>query len=98
MARLGTAHQFAPKGTTKTTLGQYMREVSVMATGTVELRVQLNEDELSVIDGYCSGTGQDRTKVVRRILREWSEAKLHEATVVLRVAKRNPTVSASGRD
>lgn len=57
---------------------------------TTELRVQLPADEVSVLDGYCQGTGQDRTKVIRKILREWSEAKLHEATLILRVAGRNP--------
>jgi hypothetical protein len=62
-----------------------------------ELRVQLPSDEVSVLDGYCSGTGQDRTKVLREILRRWSEAKLHEATVICRVAGRNPSGSDAHR-
>jgi DNA integrity scanning protein DisA with diadenylate cyclase activity len=64
---------------------------------TTELRVELPREEVSVLDGYCQGTGQDRTKVLRRILREWSDAKLHEATLVLRVAGRNPHAPEGGR-
>lgn len=56
-----------------------------------ELRVELPSEEVSVLDGYCQGTHQDRTKVVRQILREWSMAKLHEATLICRVAGVNPT-------
>jgi hypothetical protein len=62
-----------------------------------ELRVQLPPEEVSVLDGYCQGTGQDRTKVIRRILKDWSDAKLHECIVVLRVAGRNPPSSEGGR-
>jgi hypothetical protein len=57
---------------------------------TTELRIALPREEVSVLDGYCAGTGQDRTQVVRRILREWSAAKLHEAMIVMRVAGSNP--------
>jgi hypothetical protein len=64
---------------------------------TTELRIALPREEVSVLDGYCNGTGQDRTQVVRRILREWSAAKLHEWTVGLRVAGGNPPTSEDGR-
>lgn len=63
-----------------------------------ELRVELPAEELAVLDGWCSGRGEDRTKVIRRILREWSVRELHAATVLLRVAGRNPTTSEPGRD
>jgi hypothetical protein len=63
---------------------------------TTELRFQLPPEEVSVLDGYCQGTGQDRTKVLRRILKEWSDAKLHEATLILRVAGRNPASPEPG--
>jgi hypothetical protein len=62
-----------------------------------ELRVELGHDELAVLDGYCSATGQDRTSVVRRVLHEWSERKLHEAMVIVRVSGRNPTMPEPDR-
>jgi len=62
-----------------------------------ELRVEIPNDELSVIDGYCSATGECRTDVIRELLSMWSKKKLHEATVILRVAGGNPTVSESDR-
>lgn len=68
-----------------------------MDTRTTELRVELPAEELSVLDGYCQGSGTDRTKVVREILRKWSEHELHRATVILRVAGRNPGGSEGHR-
>jgi len=55
-----------------------------------ELRVELPADELAVLDGYCLATGEHRTAVVRRVLREWSERKHHEAMLICRVAGGNP--------
>lgn len=62
-----------------------------------EIRVEVPNDELAVLDGYCSATSESRTDVIRELLAAWSEKKLHEATVILRVAGRNPVGSESGR-
>lgn len=62
-----------------------------------ELRVELPAEEMAVIDGHCQATGTDRTKIVREILRKWSELELHRATVILRVAGRNPTTPETHR-
>ena len=62
-----------------------------------ELRVEVPNDELAVLDGYCSATSESRTDVIRSLLAQWSNRKLHEATVILRVAGRTPTPSESGR-
>lgn len=63
-----------------------------------ELRVELNADEVSVLDGYCAGSGQERTKVIREILKEWSAKQWHISTMVLRVAGRNPALSEGDRE
>lgn len=55
-----------------------------------ELRVEVDADELGVLDGYVQATGKSRTDVVRQLLREWSDKKLHEATLICRVAGVNP--------
>ena len=62
-----------------------------------EIRVEVDDDELAVLDGFCSATGTGRTAVIRELLKAWSDKKLHEATLILRVAGRNPTLSESGR-
>lgn len=62
-----------------------------------EVRFEIPADDLAVLDGYCSATGKARTDVIKHLLVEWSERKLHEATIVLRVAGRNPTGSESSR-
>lgn len=49
-----------------------------------EVRFQMSVDDLAVIDGYCSGTGKDRTTVIREVLGEWSKEKLHVAMVTVR--------------
>jgi hypothetical protein len=55
-----------------------------------EIRVEVDIDDVNVLDGYCTATGKSRTDVIRTLLREWSARKLHEATIVLRVAGRHP--------
>lgn len=64
---------------------------------TAELRVELPADELAVLDGHCQATGRSRTEVLRGLLREWSERELHRATVIVRVAGRNPYTPEGGR-
>jgi hypothetical protein len=64
---------------------------------TTELRVELPADEVAVLDGFCAATGENRTVVVRRLLREWSDKKLHEATLILRVAGVHPVGSDGDR-
>lgn len=56
-----------------------------------EIRFEAEDADVSVLDGYCSARGKCRTEVIRQILKEWSEAKLHEATLICRVAGCNPT-------
>ena len=70
-----------------------------MATDrTTELRFELPISDLAVIDGYCNGTGKDRTKVVKEIIAAWSKEKLHVSTVICRVAGVNPMQSAGVRE
>lgn len=62
-----------------------------------EVRVEVPNEDLSVLDGYCSATGKSRTDVIKSLLSDWSQRKLHEATIVLRVAGRNPVAPESDR-
>lgn len=62
-----------------------------------EIRVEVPNDELAVLDGYCSATSASRTDIIRGLLREWSDRKFHEATVIMRVAGRNPTLPECDR-
>ncbi len=55
-----------------------------------ELRAELPDYIAAVLDGYCSASGQCRTKVVVDILDEWAKQKHHESIVILRVAGNNP--------
>lgn len=56
-----------------------------------EIRFEVESGELSVIDGYCNATGKCRTEVIKSILGEWSDKKLHESILICRVAGVNPT-------
>lgn len=62
-----------------------------VGTPKVEIRIEVPEDEVSILDGYCSATANNRTDVIRLLLREWSASKRREATVICRVAGINPT-------
>ncbi len=69
-----------------------------MATRVTEISFELPADEVAVLDGYCQATGLKRTAVFRRILREWSERKHHEAILICRVAGCKPDGSGADRD
>lgn len=62
-----------------------------------EIRFEAETQDLAVLDGYCSATGKSRTSVILSLLKQWSDSKLHEATIILRVAGANPTVPESNR-
>ncbi len=68
-----------------------------MADKTTEIRFELPLSELAVIDGYCNGTGKDRTKVLKEIIAAWSKEKLHVSMIVCRVAGVNPMDAEGGR-
>ncbi len=68
-----------------------------MADKTTEIRFEIPLSELAVVDGYCNGTGKDRTKVLKEIIAAWSKEKLHVATVICRCAGVNPTQPEGGR-
>lgn len=62
-----------------------------------EIRVEVPDEHLAVLDAYCSATSESRTDVIKGLLAGWSKQKFHEATLILRVAGRNPTGLESGR-
>lgn len=55
-----------------------------------EIRVEVPDEHLAVLDAYCSATSESRTDVIKGLLAGWSKQKFHEATLILRVAGRNP--------
>ena len=64
---------------------------------TTEISFELPAEEVAVLDGYASATHQKRTAVFRQILREWSDKKHHEASVICRVAGSKPESAGSDR-
>lgn len=65
--------------------------------GKTELRVEVPVDDIRVLDGYCTATGKSRTDVMREMLAAWSFQRVHEATLICRVAGVNPFESEGGR-
>jgi len=68
-------------------------------TRTTEVRIEMPADDpdVAILDGYCSATGDTRTGIMRGLLAKWAPEQLHVATIVLRVAGRNPTIPESAR-
>jgi len=62
-----------------------------------EIRFEADADTVAVIDGYCSATGKCRTEFINPLLKQRARQKLHEASVVLRVAAGNPGRPEGGR-
>lgn len=46
--------------------------------------------EFSVLDGYCHATGSNRTAVMRKLLKDWSDIEHRKAILICRVAGINP--------
>ena len=68
-----------------------------MAAERTEISFEVSPDEVAVLDGYCSAKGIKRTTVMKRLLKEWSDEKLHESIIVCRVAGVKPDQHASLR-
>ena len=62
-----------------------------------EVRFEAKDSTVAVLDGYCSATGKCRTAFINQLLEDWAAAKLHEASVVCRVAGINPIASEATR-
>lgn len=69
-----------------------------MAEKITEISFELPASECSVLDGYCQARGIKRTAVMRRLLKEWSDGKHHEAIMILRVAGNKPDTTGLNRD
>ena len=54
----------------------------------VEIRVDLDREYSDVIDAVAKAKSISRTQMVLRILKEWSEEKRHESTLVHRLTRR----------
>lgn len=64
---------------------------------TVELRVDVDQEDMAVLDAYNLATGTSRKDVIVKLLRQWSERKKHEATVIVNVTRVIPPLPESGR-
>lgn len=62
-----------------------------------EIRVEIPDDEMAVLDGYCSARGKGRTDVIRGLAKDWTGEKRHEAIVICRTAGINPMGPESDR-
>ena len=61
-----------------------------------EILFELPASDVSVLDGIARRR-ESRTDIMRNILKDWSDAKLREATLICRVAGVNPAASEYGR-
>lgn len=55
-----------------------------------EIRVELPPETVAVMDAHCAATGKCRTELTKEVLGEWASKKLHESTLICRVAGVNP--------
>lgn len=62
-----------------------------------EVRFEAKAETVAVLDAYCSAAGKCRTQFINDLLESWVCKKLHEATLICRVAGVNPTSSDSNR-
>jgi hypothetical protein len=51
-----------------------------------ELRQDISEKAAAVLDAESYRTGQTKQDIVRKILDDWADRKIHEASIVMRFA------------
>lgn len=71
--------------------------LSRKATSTVEVRFDAEPEDLAVLDAYNMATGTSRKDVMVKLLRDWSDAKRHEANVIVNVIRVIPPLSDGNR-
>lgn len=62
-----------------------------------ELRLDVDEGDLAVLDGYVLATGTSKAEVIRKLLKQWSDSKMHEAIVICRMTRVNPLATETHR-
>ena len=62
-----------------------------------EVRFEAKAETVAVLGAYCSAAGKCRTAFINDLLESWACKKLHEATLICRVAGVNPTPPEAGR-
>ena len=62
-----------------------------------ELRLDVDETDMAVLDGYVMATGTSKAEVIRKLLKQWSDSKMHEAIVICRMTRVNPLATETQR-
>jgi hypothetical protein len=62
-----------------------------------DVRVDLKEFTVAVLDGYCQGLGICRNKLINEILGDWAYQEHHKSRLVIRVAGDKPDVADDRR-
>ena len=71
--------------------------LSRRASSQIEVRFETDPEDLAVLDAYNMATGTSRKDVMLKLLREWSDAKRHEANVIVNVTRVIPDLSEVNR-
>lgn len=58
----------------------------------IELRGDVARDITDVLDAVARARRCSRMEVVEKVLAEWASSKVHESTLVLRLARRDGTM------
>lgn len=61
-----------------------------MPIQTTEIRFEVDTQVVQVIDSLVQLRGGSRTKVIKEIIENWTAEKIHEASLICRVANVNP--------
>jgi len=62
-----------------------------------ELRVEVPEEDLAILDGYVQASGASKASVIRMLLKKWSQERLHESIVICRMVRINPLEQEQSR-
>ena len=55
-----------------------------------ELRLDISDELMAVIDGVAQASGKSRKEVVTEVMTPWAQQKILEAKIICRIAGINP--------
>lgn len=62
-------------------------EESIAMADLFDLRAKIDIETNQVLDALSIATGQDKSEIVRNILRSEADRRIHEATVIVRLTR-----------
>ena len=71
-------------------------ELVVVMADLIDTRCKVTEETNQELEAMARARNIDKSEVIRGVLHEWALARIHEATLVVRLTRSEGSIKASG--